>query len=120
MMIKNKPLTKRDQRYIKSKINKAIAYIPYGVQPLKNLDLIGEVIKAVDGLKDTEITSCKEYKRIFRYAYILGCYSIMQHHNEYEFKRKISKEEYSKIVNITQKQKEELNKPLEPDYSRGI
>ena len=114
---KPNPLSKRDQRHIKHMCEKAKAYIPYGVEPYKNLDLIEEVIAAVNGLKDTEITSCKEHKRIFRYAFIVGCYTIMQKHNEVESGKKNIREYLKKDYLSTLPKDNE--KPT-PDYSKGI
>ena len=108
-----KTLSDKDLKYIEKCYEKLIQYFPFGFKPYDNLVLMQDLVKAMPKI---EISSNKEFKKRFWYAFISGFYSAVQFHSNKEIGQRAVRDWQKKEFLQTLPKDNDKG----PDYSKGI
>ena len=88
MSRKRKTHTDKDMQFMERIYVRCAEYIPLGIKPHDNLYLLQDMMKTKPSF---EISTDKNYKKLYEYAFLCGFYSAIQFHNE-----KITEQEHIK------------------------
>ena len=88
MTRKRKTHTDKDLQFMERIYVRCAEYIPLGIKPHDNLYLLQDMMKTKPSF---EISTDKNYKQLYEYAFLCGFYSAIQFHNE-----KITEQEHIK------------------------
>ena len=103
MTRKRKTHTDKDIQFMERIYVQCTDYIPIGIKPHDNLYLLQDMMKTKPSF---EISTDKNYKKLYEYAFLCGFYSAIQFHNEKETERKNIKDFLKADAERIQKEKE--------------
>ena len=119
-MTTRKTISDKDQKWMNKLTDKINKLYPNAVSPFDHLQLMQELVRLRPGF---EITSSKEYKRVFEWAFISGYFCAIQ--NEILKSEKKSAIKGFLQTDFIRRQKKELeeqdkSKLQPPDHNKGI